>query len=161
MRRKQTINLLVVVLAVGFVLSFLNSVRRIRAKLGGASIVKVALPVQDLTFLTQVRVAEAMRKTQYAAWLAGWGRDPFIRGAAGGWTGPGAVGGLVLSGIVWDETLPIAIINSKVMKVGDEISGIKITRISPNSVFVKTGEETVEIPIFKKNEGNPYGETTG
>jgi hypothetical protein len=49
---------------------------------------------------------------------------------------------LDLSGIMWGEDLPLAIINGKVYKVGDSISGIKIVEISKQGVLLKYQEES-------------------
>ena len=45
-----------------------------------------------------------------------------------------APGKLVLEGIIYDKGVPTAIINGKVLKEGDEMSGIKVRKINKNSV---------------------------
>ena len=43
---------------------------------------------------------------------------------------------LTIQGIVWGSSLPQAIINNKVVKVGDTIEGVRITDINKNGVTV-------------------------
>ena len=150
LKKKKIVNGLVVVLAIGFALSFANSIRRIRAKLsGGASIVRVALPVQDLSFLVQIRASDVIRKKQEEAWTRSWGRDPFAaEGPEVNGSGSSA-SDLHVSGIVWDEVMPVAIINEKVLKVGDEIHGFSIDKITQRSVYVRGEEGILELPLFQ------------
>ncbi len=44
---------------------------------------------------------------------------------------------LDLSGIMWGEDMPLAIINGKVYKVGDAILGINIVEINKQGVLLK------------------------
>lgn len=72
----------------------------------------------------------------------GWTRDPFLRG------GPtGAAGGFVLSGILWDATAPIAIINGEPLRAGDRIGGYQILSIEQDRVSLTDGEETLQLLI--------------
>jgi hypothetical protein len=48
----------------------------------------------------------------------------------------GAVNGLLLSGIITTESLPMAVINSILVKVGDEIEGRKVMNITSKTVQV-------------------------
>lgn len=48
---------------------------------------------------------------------------------------------LHLSGIMWDETLPIAIINDIVLKEGEEINGIVVRGIFRNEVLLEHGDQ--------------------
>jgi len=55
--------------------------------------------------------------------------------------------GLRLSGIVWDETRPTAIINDEILAVGDQIAGYKVVIINKNKVIVSNGQQNVELNI--------------
>ena len=61
-----------------------------------------------------------------------WGRNPFI------WyrEGPGALAGLTLSGIVWDNEASYAVINGAIVHAGDEIAGKTIKRIESDKVIL-------------------------
>ncbi|MEJ2745576.1 MAG: hypothetical protein P8123_07835 [bacterium] len=44
---------------------------------------------------------------------------------------------LRLSGVLWDESKPLAILNGKPLTVGEEIGGAKVIRINPDGVKVR------------------------
>ncbi len=71
-----------------------------------------------------------------------WGRDPFTGGSAGA-----EVSGFDLSGILWDTTQPIAVINGQMLRVGDELEGYKVTQIAQDSVSLFDGSQTVTLVI--------------
>lgn len=48
---------------------------------------------------------------------------------------------LVLKGIAWDETQPLALINNLVIKEGDAIQGAKIVKIDFDQVVVRYGSK--------------------
>lgn len=66
-----------------------------------------------------------------------WGRDPFAVGSVP----VQATGELSLSGIIWDEKKPVCLIDGKMLKVGDEISGAKVIEINNDTVLLKVGDE--------------------
>lgn len=49
--------------------------------------------------------------------------------------------GLVLSGIIFNQNIPMAIINRKLVRVGDMLGDIHVVEISRNSVVLKKGIE--------------------
>jgi len=72
-----------------------------------------------------------------------WGRDPFALEAARP-KGEAEVrtsfaAGLHVSGIVWDTARVHAIINDSVVKVGDELNGVRIVAIERDRVTVAKG----------------------
>lgn len=67
-----------------------------------------------------------------------WGRDPFVVGAG---VAPEASGSGALTGIFCDPKMSYCIIDGKVAKVGEEVSGYKILEINNDSVTVKIGDE--------------------
>jgi hypothetical protein len=66
-----------------------------------------------------------------------WGRDPFAVGSVP----VQATGDLSLSGIFWDAKKPVCLIDGKMLKVGDEISGAKVLEITKDTVLLKVGDE--------------------
>ena len=66
-----------------------------------------------------------------------WGRDPFAVGSVP----VQATGELSLSGIIWDAKKPVCLIDGKMLKVGDEISGAKVIEINNDTVLLKVGDE--------------------
>ena len=71
-----------------------------------------------------------------------WGRDPFTRAA-----GSGQVSGLSLSGILWDASAPIAIINGQMLHAGEEIDGYRVVEILQDRVSVTDGAQTSQLSI--------------
>ena len=74
--------------------------------------------------------------------LLAWRRDPFTRGAA-----LDQMSGLTLSGIMWDPQLPMAIINGQTVRVGEELEGYEVLRISEDRVSVTDGTDTFHLRI--------------
>jgi len=72
-----------------------------------------------------------------------WGRDPFALEAAQpkalAEAGQNFAASLHVSGIVWDGARLRAVINDSVVKVGDELNGIRIVAIERDRVTVSKG----------------------
>jgi hypothetical protein len=102
----------------------------------------------SVSSLETIRQNEKNLSAQEAYWDKEWSRDPFV--PVGGETASATGASLVLSGVVWDEDSPIAMINEKVLKVGDVIEGYKIVKILPSSVVVETSSgSTIEVQLFQ------------
>lgn len=89
---------------------------------------------------------EASRERRTSS-FSEWGRDPFT-------VGTNAIdlsGDLVLSGIVWDSRKPYCIINEKVVKIGDEISGYKVVEIKKDSVSVQAGDQIRVLKVGRQH----------
>ena len=91
----------------------------------------------DLPADTGLRQTQRARATGLA-----WGRDPFTGGSAGG-----EVSGFDLSGILWDASQPIAIINGQMLRVGDEVEGYRILEITRDRVTMSDGSEPLNLLI--------------
>ena len=78
------------------------------------------------------------QRAQAARWS--WSRDPFARG-------PAVVGvaGLALTGIIWDQAAPMAIINGEVMQLGQEIDGYRLLEIKPDRVWLSDGDNLFQL----------------
>jgi len=72
-----------------------------------------------------------------------WGRDPFALEAAQlkaqAEAGQNFAASLHLSGVVWDGARLRAVINDSVVKVGDELDGVRIVAIERDRVTVSKG----------------------
>lgn len=139
------------VLVLLFMLSFLkNVVKRGPAASRAASVAAQAQPAVDtqavMSSLEQMRQNEKIFSEQEAFWEKEWGRDPFFPSGSDASAGVG----LVLSGIVWDEKMPVAMINEKVLKTGDMIEGYRLVSIHQSSVTVASpsGKES-EVRLFE------------
>lgn len=70
-------------------------------------------------------------------------RDPFSRQGVSAVTARG----LSLSGIAWDQEDPTAIIDSRIVRVGDEIGGYVVTEIRKDTVVLNNGTENLELKL--------------
>jgi hypothetical protein len=83
-------------------------------------------------------------------------RDPFqssfVSGEAPEEAGPGVLAApqvlpsLEVQGIIWGGDFPQAIINNKVVKIGDTIEGVQIMDINQGGVVVVSGNYTYNLP---------------
>lgn len=61
--------------------------------------------------------------------------------------------GVRLEGIIWDERNPVAVINDKVVSVGDEISGAKIVEIRQNEVIFDVNGQLISVKLRLEEAG--------
>jgi len=73
-----------------------------------------------------------------------WGRNPFTlqEGISDKM--------LVLNGIAWDELDPKAIINDRILSVGDKIRGCTLIAVEPNRVTLNDGTQNFELKLGRK-----------
>lgn len=57
---------------------------------------------------------------------------------------------LALNGIAWDKEAPQAIINDRILTVGDQIKGCEVVAIQPNSVTLNDGSQNFELRLGRK-----------
>ncbi|MBI4323226.1 MAG: hypothetical protein HY596_03010 [Candidatus Omnitrophica bacterium] len=75
------------------------------------------------------------------AQLLTWSRDPFLAGRGQ------AMGELALSGILWDASHPLAMINGATLAVGDEVEGFQVLDIQADHVTLTDGTATYDLRI--------------
>lgn len=61
--------------------------------------------------------------------------------------GTEVLAGVRIEGIIWDEKKPIAVINDKVVGIGDEISGAKIIDIKQNEVIFDVNGQMISVKL--------------
>lgn len=106
-------------------------------EIGGS--IKEAAP-QKIDIIQDKEKEEAQRKRMALP----WSRDPFMAQGKLAKKGPSRPEALALSGIIWDEKKPAAIINDNIVSVGDEIQGKKVIKIEKNKVILQEdGEEYI------------------
>jgi len=59
---------------------------------------------------------------------------------------------LYLSGILWDEEVPAAIINDEIVEIGDEIAGSTVIDIKEDSVILNDGSRNFELNLRIKQK---------
>lgn len=110
-----------------------------RPAVAKAGPVKAAVKVQDKD-IPQPRYSGG---EQAKAGSMESGRDPFVFGQAAA-----APGDLVLSGIVWDEESPSAIINGEIVRIGRQIDGRKIIDIQKTKIILSEDGQIYELNLF-------------
>lgn len=61
--------------------------------------------------------------------------------------------GIRLEGIIWDKDNPVAIINDKVMGIGDIVNGARIVSITVNEVVFDIGGKHIKLKLQFVEEG--------
>jgi len=70
-----------------------------------------------------------------------WGRNPFsISGAR-----IMRLGVLTINGVLWDKKNPLAIINERIVKIGDKIDGNTVVGIEQDRVILNDGSKDIEL----------------
>jgi len=84
------------------------------------------------------------RKTDFST----WGRDPFSSGPAV--SAPATLSDMVLTGILWDDSAPLAMINDNLVGAGDKIGGYTAVEIKKDKVVLTDGEQnyTLTLPQY-------------
>ena len=54
---------------------------------------------------------------------------------------------ITLTGILWDKDKPLAIINNRVVKIGDTAGGSRVVEIKENSVILNDGTKDFELKL--------------
>ena len=87
------------------------------------------------------RMLSAFRaaQRQHAATLT-WQRDPFTSGTE-------VTLGLTLTGIIWDPTQPLAMINGATLSVGEEIDGFRVLQIQHDRVILTDQTQTYTLRL--------------
>lgn len=72
-----------------------------------------------------------------------WGRNPFVLKESS----EKMESGLTLSGILWDQISPHAIVNNMVVGIGEKVENYTITDIRQDRVILSDGAETRELTM--------------
>ncbi len=80
-----------------------------------------------------------------------WGKDPFVHGtSAAGSVNIPTEPIWKLGGILYDEINPAAIINSRIVRVGQSIDGARVLRIDKNMVTLEKNGAEFSITLEKE-----------
>lgn len=77
-----------------------------------------------------------------------WARDPFS-GKLYAKITVESRSDLHLAGIMWDNESPAAVVNDRVVEVGDRINDYTVIKINPESVVLREGLREVEIRMVR------------
>ncbi len=138
------------VLVVVLILVSINSCHRIKRKLSSVSVpaaapAAVLAPQQRGGTISAVSKEQPQAKYAEAAKLE-WIRDPFSDKIY--LSGIGEID-LKLSGILWDEKSPSAIISNKIVTEADSIGKYTVLKIKEDRVILNDGVKNVELIIGK------------
>ena len=147
---------LLVVMAVMMARAFFPGAKKGGARKAPASVaagggIDTTVMTTNMTFLAMLRQNEAARVLQEAHWEKPWGRDPFALSRSKS-VSDEFTDSFVLSGIVWDEKMPVAIIDQKVMKTGDTIDDCSVKEIHRSTVMMVCGGKPLELHLFRTPE---------
>ena len=94
----------------------------------------------------KVIISEKIARIETEIEKIGWERNPFIRGRI---SGPSGAASLSLTGIMWDEQNPNAIIGDTVVREGDVIGKYKVIKINKDSVVISSDEGKKVLNIWE------------
>lgn len=114
---------------------------------------KLAPPAESVSagsFVSNEAATEAMKKPLISQKPeveddSAWGRCPFSGKV---FYGEAKALDLKLTGILWDEDNPQAIINDEIREIGQKVGKFKIIEILPEEVIVSDGTEKFELKIY-------------
>lgn len=138
MQNKKLITLVVlVVLAIFSLIYGIVTPSRARRQAGAAP----SAVSQNETAQSPLKPASTARPYKRTAYTA-WGRNPFLFKAT-----PAAGSSHILSGILWDERGPRAIIGNRIVSVGDNVAGSEVVSIKEDRVILHDGEKNLELKL--------------
>lgn len=135
-----------IVIAVGLVvvliLVFANSSKRMKQKLRpgtapSATIESPSVPPTQGTIGPGEMVKEHLE----------WGRCPFSGKVYSGAVGVGRAISFRLTGIIWDEKNPQALINDTIVSEGDILGSCTVIKIDKNKVILNDGSKDFELRL--------------
>lgn len=124
-----------VIVLIAFVIDGIKRVQRkqIKRKVTAKKILLKSEKAESGGLDTSMSLQEEMKKRGKSL---KWKSDPFTLERVSVEAEEEAPTNLTLTGILWDEVEPLAIINEKIVKVGDKILGGNVTEITQNSVTI-------------------------
>lgn len=143
MQNKKLIALIVLGIAAIFSLIYgIVTPSRIRHEISKKStdIKEQALPTAEIKTALTTNTGRA-RRTNFST----WGQDPFSSGPAV--SSPSTISDMILTGILWDDTAPLAMINDNPIGVGDKIGGYTVVEIHKDRVILTDGTKTYELRL--------------
>ncbi len=91
----------------------------------------------------------ALQRPEKKSHYSDWGRNPFLEKE----TLVSKVVPLNLEGIAWDKENPKAVINARIVGVGEDIEGRKVVDIAQDRVIVNDGVKNEELRLSGERNG--------
>lgn len=131
------------VLAIIFILVWANAFKVFKSKAATKAPAAPAITPPSIPFKAKQESSAETPKKEESKETLGWGRCPFS-GKVYTSRQEGPVS-LKLSGIIWDSKNPLAMINERVVKVGDTIAGNTVVEIKHDRVILNNGSSDFEL----------------
>ncbi len=136
LNKKQKIQLAITGIGVMFLIfMFIGTIQKPRIRKDIA--VKVD---RDSAASSLTPISFGRSKMKESAIKEGWGRDPFFPGTSSVAADSG-LEGFVLSGILWNQDNPYAIINNDIVAVGDIVDDAMVLEINEDNVIVEQDDQ--------------------
>ena len=137
MKNKKAV--IAIILSIGAIISLIfgltaGSKTRRKPSSEAVSVHETTLPARHI-----VPTKRSTAKTDFVS----WDRNPFAPKT----TPAKVVAKFTLSGIIWDQKEPKALINNVVVGIGDEIDGNKVVDIKQDRVVLNDGTEDIILTL--------------
>ncbi len=137
-----------IVVGLAAALSFLNAVGNFSKRSQPATNVSSHVTSHSVTISQALHQKPGTAK-RIKSRFQDWQRDPFA--SDGQKSSVAEIPGLSLSGIAWDPQKPQAIINGRIVSVGDEVADYKVEDIKPTVATLSRGPSKFELKLGKRN----------
>jgi len=137
------------VLALVFIFAGANDIRAInkRKEAPRPVVTQAVVPQTEKTSVIPAPPVKIKESRQDAG--AEWGRDPFSGKTYTAASQSQRVTDLKIDGIIWDPKEPLAMINGRVVKKGDNFKGNVIVDIKEDRVILNDGIQDFELKVGK------------
>lgn len=141
MNKKRIEIILTFLLSIIFVFIITNSIKIAKRRFSATAVVST-VTVSGPAAQTRKEIArQGAGKPEEPA----WGRCPFS-GKAYSASGKPVIN-FRLTGIIWDQKTPQALINNKIVKAGDRFGNYIVVGINRNSVILNNGIEEIQLRL--------------
>jgi len=133
--------ILTVILSAAFIFAWANTIKVIQKRFGGGKAQKVYSPTLAVNSVPKIEKSPLAQRIYDHEDGLEWIRCPF----SGKFYIDGGDGIVTLSGILWDDKTPKAVINSQIVGIGDDIDEYSVVDISRSSITLNNGVKDIEI----------------
>ncbi len=136
------------IMALVLIMAWMNSFKVMRKRSVPVVASVSAAPQEGTGKLTQPQQPPE-KKDKPKEVITRWGRDPFSGKAYSTASRAEGLGDLKVEGVIWDKKNPLAMINGRVLKKGDNFKGNVVVDIKENSVILSDGNRDIELKVGK------------
>lgn len=145
MKNKKVIILIILSVAAVFSLIYgISTPSKIRREIRSKSVNAQKKGIAATQGKSIASTAPATRQSSRSAYTS-WARDPFSSGPAV--SSPTTISDMRLTGILWDDVAPLAMISDNPIAVGDKIGGYTVVDIQKDKVMLTDGTKDYELTL--------------